>query len=85
MKVGILTEETWSFLNEIYEDLSKHHQTTSFKRTTVQSPVFETRLNRYLGRRDLTAFLEANDVAFFEWASRLLAVTTHMPKHCSIV
>lgn len=85
MKLGIVTEETWDFLHEIYADLSEHHQTNLFKRKTVNPPFFKERVNRYLLRRNMQNFMNANDVIFFEWASELLALATHLPKTCGIV
>jgi glycosyltransferase involved in cell wall biosynthesis len=85
MRLGIAIEDTWQFLHEIYEDLSARHQVEVFKRRRVGLPVFNARLNDALFRRDLRAFLAANDVVFFEWASGLLASATHLPKTCGIV
>lgn len=85
MQIGIATEETWSFLHEIYDELSQHHQTSLFKRRVFDLPVFNGRINHHLFRHDLNAFMQANDVVFFEWASQLLATATHLPKQCGIV
>ncbi len=85
MKIGIAIEETWQFFHEIYENLAAHHQVTVFKRQRVSLPMFNTRINNRLFRRDLQVFLQTNDVIFFEWASHLLAEASHMPKTCSIV
>jgi glycosyltransferase involved in cell wall biosynthesis len=85
MRVGIANEETWSFLHEIYTELQEHHQVSLFERRQLRLPVFETRVNRRLFRADLNAFVRANDVVFFEWASELLATATHLPKQCGIV
>jgi glycosyltransferase involved in cell wall biosynthesis len=85
MRLGIAIEETWDFLHEIYADLDAHHDVTLFKRRTFSLPVFNTRTNRMLFRRDLAAFLRGSDVVFFEWASELLAAATQMPKTAGIV
>jgi len=85
MRLGIVNEETWSFFDEIYADLTENHQTTLFKRRTWKLPVFHARANRYLFYRDLQAFMRNNDVVFFEWASGLLATATYLPKTCGIV
>lgn len=85
MRIGIAIEETWSFLHEIYEDLTTHHQVSLFQRRTVNSPVMHERINRRLFQHDLAKFMRDNDVVFFEWASALLAAATHMPKQCRIV
>lgn len=85
MRLGIAIEETWDFLHEIHADLAAHHDVTLFRRRQVGLPVFNARLNRALFRRDLGAFLRANDVVFFEWASELLAAASHLPKKAGIV
>jgi glycosyltransferase involved in cell wall biosynthesis len=85
MRLGIAIQETWDFFNEIYADLSEHHQTTLFKRRSVSLPLLHARANRRLFHYDMQAFMRANDVVFFEWASELLAVASHLPKTCGIV
>jgi glycosyltransferase involved in cell wall biosynthesis len=85
MRVGVAIEETWSFFNEIYAELSQHHQVSQFKRRVVHPPFFRERANRYLFRRDLGSLLQENQVVFFEWASELLIAASHMPKTCAIV
>jgi glycosyltransferase involved in cell wall biosynthesis len=85
MHLGIAIEETWGFFNEIYADLTKQYQTTVFHRRSWQLPVFHARINQYLFRHDLQAFMRANDVVFFEWTSGLLAAATRLPKVCGIV
>jgi glycosyltransferase involved in cell wall biosynthesis len=85
MRVGIVNEETWSFLHEIHADLDERHRVSLFRRRKLRLPVFEMRANRHLFRRDLNAFLNANDVVFFEWASELLAEASHLPKRAPIV
>ncbi len=85
MKIGIAIEETWSFLHEIKAELEAHHPVSLFQRRTFGLPIFNRRINDYLFRRDLGAFLRQHDVVFFEWASRLLAAATQLPKTCGIV
>ncbi len=85
MRIGIATEETWSFLHEIYAHLQAHHTVSLFQRRQVKSPVFAERINRFLFPRDLQTFLRSNDVVFFEWASHLLVAATQLPKSCGIV
>ncbi|HIP72216.1 MAG TPA: glycosyltransferase [Anaerolineae bacterium] len=85
MQLGIAIEDTWQFLHEIYEDLAAHHQVTVFKRRQIGLPIFNARINHRLFRRDFQAFLRAQDVVFFEWASGLLAAASHLPKTCGIV
>jgi glycosyltransferase involved in cell wall biosynthesis len=86
MRLGVVIEETWDFFHEVYADLTAHHQTTLYKRPqTLKLPMFSTRVNRRLFHRDLSRFLASNDVVFFEWASELLAMVSHMPKVCGLV
>jgi len=85
MQLGIVIEETWDFLHEIFADLSDHHQTSLFERKTLQLPFFKERVNRYLLIQNMRNFMQENDVLFFEWASELLALATHLPKTCGIV
>jgi glycosyltransferase involved in cell wall biosynthesis len=85
MLLGIVIEETWDFFNEVYIDLTNHYPTTLFKRRSWQLPIFHTRINRYLFHHDLQAFMRANDLIFFEWASELLATATFLRKTCGII
>lgn len=83
--LGIANQETWGFFNDIYNDLKLRYITTIFNRRKMKLPVFNERINRFIFHRDLKAFLQANDVVFFEWASELLATATHLPKVCGII
>lgn len=85
MHLGIVVDDSWDFINEIYADLKVHHNTTLFERRRFRSPILDERINRYLFKRDLKEFLQTNDVVFFEWASGLLAAATQLPKTCGIV
>lgn len=85
MKLGIGIEETWDFFHEIHADLVENHQVSMFKQRQVHLPVFNERVNRYLFQNDMKKFTQANDVVFFEWASRLLTAASHLPKTCGIV
>jgi glycosyltransferase involved in cell wall biosynthesis len=85
MRIGIATEETWSFLHAIYADLRAHHTVSLFERRRTSLPVLQNRINRRLLHGDLNAFMRANDVVFFEWASELLAEASRLPKQCGIV
>jgi len=83
--LGVVIEETWDFFQEIYKDFSNNYQTSLFHRREVKLPFFYTRLNRYLLHHDLKKFMSDQDVVFFEWASELLMIATHLPKTCMIV
>ncbi len=85
MRIGIAINETWSFFNEIYADLSSYHQTSLFKERAVNYPIFAARLNRVIHQKDWQNFLRENDAVFFEWSSEMLAYATHQPKTCAFV
>ncbi len=85
MKIGIAIEDTWDFFHEIYAEFQAHHDVTLFERRSTRSPVFYTRINRYLFNQDMGQLLRSNDLVFFEWSSHLLAAASHMPKTCKIV
>jgi glycosyltransferase involved in cell wall biosynthesis len=85
MRLGVAIEETWDFFHEVYAELSERHHTTLYERPNLNLPVLNGRLGSYWFRRDLRHFLANQDVVFFEWASELLAIATHMPKTCGIV
>ena len=84
-RLGIAIQDTWSFFNEIYADMQKRYQVSTFKQRTWNAPIFRERINGRLFRHDLTNFLSANDVVFFEWASELLVAAAQLPKVCGIV
>jgi glycosyltransferase involved in cell wall biosynthesis len=86
MKLGILVgEEKWTFFREISEDLAAHFQTDIYERKKYNSPILYDRINHWAYRKGMRDMLRRNDVCFFEWASELLMVATHMPKECAIV
>ncbi len=85
MKLGVAIEDTWDFFHEIYADFQTHHDVTLFERRETKSPVFYTRINRYMFEQDLAKLMRDNELVFFEWASHLLAAATQMPKTCKIV
>jgi glycosyltransferase involved in cell wall biosynthesis len=85
MRVGLVNFETWSFLNEIFDDFKKNFDVTLFKYKEIHIPVLKQRVNQYYYRRQLANFLKSNNVIFFEWASEWLSAATRMPKYCGIV
>jgi glycosyltransferase involved in cell wall biosynthesis len=85
MRLGIAIEETWGFFDEIYKNLSSHYETSVLKVRSWKLPIFNTRISRYFFEHDLKKFMQANDVVYFEWASRLLVVASGQPKVCGIV
>ncbi|MEI9813644.1 MAG: glycosyltransferase [Acidobacteriota bacterium] len=63
-------------------------RTTMFRFTgprPTNTPLLHGRLNRWALNHQITSILKSSDVAFFEWASDLLEIATHMPKYCPIV
>ncbi len=84
MRLGIVIEETWDFLHEVYADLAAHHDTRIFKRREKDLPILTERINRAWLHSDLERFLRQNDAVFFEWSSELLALATQLPKTCGI-
>ena len=85
MRIGVVNEDIWDFFREIFEDLSRHHETSLFKRKTLKAPYFRERLNRYHLRKSLSAFTRSNEAVFFEWAGEVLVEATRLPKNCGIV
>ena len=85
MRVGIANQETWGFINGIYDRLAEHYELSSFQKRSFSLPIFNTRVNRFLIRHDLKKFLLANDLVFFEWASHLLVTAGSLPKQSPII
>jgi glycosyltransferase involved in cell wall biosynthesis len=86
LKLGIFVgENNWTFFKEIYADLVVHYQTQVFKPKLYTIPVLSSRLNRWTFSRGVQKLMANSDVCFFEWASDLLAVASHMPKKSKIV
>ncbi len=85
MHLGVVIEETWDFFSDVYKDFETHHETSLFSRRTLKTPILNERINRFLLRRNLASFLETKDVVFFEWASELLALASHLPKTARLV
>jgi glycosyltransferase involved in cell wall biosynthesis len=84
-KIGVAVEERSDFFKDILDELGQHHEVALFKRNVVKTPFFRERINLFLFRRDLKSLMMWSDVMFFEWASQLLSVATHLPKTCGIV
>jgi glycosyltransferase involved in cell wall biosynthesis len=85
VKLGVVNEETWDFFNEVYANFTTCYDTRLFARRSLSSGPFHTRINRVLLRSDMQRFMAGNDVMFFEWASELLALASHLPKRCALV
>ena len=85
MRLGIAVQGSWGFFEEIYADLSAHHQTQLFSPRKVAVPFVQEWVNWRLFRRDLQTFLNRNDVVFFEWASGLLKAASQLRKAAGYV
>lgn len=85
MKLGVINQETWLFLQDIYDYLASQYPTQIFKAATWPFPIMQPRMSHYLLRRSLKRFLHECDVVFFEWASGLVAEATSMKAPAAIV
>jgi glycosyltransferase involved in cell wall biosynthesis len=85
MNLGIVNEETWAFFDEVYQELNEYHSTQLFARRHSKSPLLKTRLDNYYLESDFKKLMQQNQVVFFEWASELLSVASHLSKTCGIV
>lgn len=86
-KLGVFVGERglWTFFKEIYADLSTHYETTLFKPKEYRLPLLSGRVNGWAYRNGVQTILKQNDVCFFEWASEMLEVASHLPKTAPIV
>jgi glycosyltransferase involved in cell wall biosynthesis len=85
MKLGVANLETWIFLQDIYEYLSKQYPTQVFEpaklpENWLRGPLgfAQGKAAHWLLRRSLDDFIRAHDVVFFEWASALLVEATDL-------
>jgi glycosyltransferase involved in cell wall biosynthesis len=86
LKLGVFVgENNWTFFKEIYADFAVHYQIRVFKPKLSTVPFLGNRINQRAFSREAQELLTNSDVCFFEWASDLLAVTSHMPKKSKIV
>lgn len=86
MKLGVVVStDPWRFFTDIYEDWKERYDVSVFEYARYKAPIFNERINRYRFQHGLQAFLESQDVVFFEWASDLLAAASHLPKTTRIV
>jgi hypothetical protein len=85
--LGILVGEggNWMFFEDIYADLVRRYKTRVYRAPDYQTPLLYGRLNHWAVRRRIRSLLRHSDLCFFEWASELLAIATHMPRYCPIV
>ena len=87
MRLGIIVgeQDPWRFFQDVYDDLLSHYDVNLFRVRHPRLPIFHDRVNRRLLQHDLDTFMKKQDVVFFEWASGLLTVASHLPKRCKIV
>ena len=85
LRLGFVNPEAWGFLKHLHAWLSTRHETAVFAPRGTRAPVFRERILRRRLHADMQAFLERHDVVFFEWASEMLALATHLPKRCAVV
>lgn len=87
IKLGLVVgrNETWAFVRDLYEVWKEHYQIDIFVERATSFPFFRERLNRQRLQADMSSFLTANDIVFFEWGSELLALASHLPKTTPIV
>ena len=85
--LGVLVGEggNWKFFRDIFADLSRCYETRVYQEPVYNTPLLYGRLNRWAVRHRIRSLLRGSDLCFFEWASELLAVATHMPKYCPII
>lgn len=85
--VGVLVGEggNWNFFHEIFTDLAQSYETRVYREQVYNTPLLYGRLNRWAQRRRIRSLLRHSDLCFFEWASELLAVATHLPRNCPII
>lgn len=86
-KLGVFVGERglWSFFKEIYEDLAVHYETEVFTPRDYQLPIMSGRINSWAYRNGVRRILRRSDVSFFEWASEMLEIASHLPKYSPIV
>lgn len=86
-KLGVFVGERglWHFFEEIYADLNAHYETAVFAPKQYRLPFFSERINRWSYHYAMRSLLKECDVCFFEWASEMLEVASHMPKYSPII
>lgn len=86
-KLGIFVGENglWTFFKDIYNDFNAHYDTTVFTSKQYRLPIMSGRINTWIYRNRMRSILQESDACFFEWASEMLDVATHMPKYVPIV
>lgn len=78
MKIGVVFGESDIFWRPVAEQLASTHQCTEFDEDIRRLPILGHRMNQRLLKLALSRFMAAQDVTFFDWATHLLAIATHM-------
>lgn len=86
-KLGIFVGERglWTFFKEIHEDFANHYDTRVFTPKEYHLPLLSGPMNRWAFHSGIRSILKWSDACFFEWASELLAIASHMPKYTPVV
>jgi len=86
-KLGIFVGERglWTFFRDIYNDLATHYDTSVFTPKEYPLPILSRRVNHWAYQHGMRKILQQSDVCFFEWASELLQLASHMPKYSPII
>ncbi|MEM3432909.1 MAG: glycosyltransferase family 4 protein [Candidatus Methanomethyliaceae archaeon] len=86
MRVGVVVQSNdWKFFTPVFSALSQRHRVSVFQEREIKTPVLYYRLNNWVRKLQLARFMQANDVVFFEWASKLLSEATELPQWCPIL
>jgi glycosyltransferase involved in cell wall biosynthesis len=86
MKLGVINQETWHYLQDIYDYLATQHETQIFEVPAKWPlPVMQEKISHYLYRRQLKRFLEQCDVVFSEWASEPVVEASSMETSAALV
>lgn len=85
-RLGIFVgENNWTFFTDIFQELAAYYETSVYQRKFYRVPLLQGRLNHWSYLRSVQSMLRHNDLCFFEWASELLMVASHLPKTCAVV
>lgn len=85
MKLGVVIDGTDHFISDLLNDWKLRYQLEIFSFKEHHYPFYEGRINRFRKLLSMRRFLKRNDVIFFEWASELLTIATHLTKASKIV
>ncbi len=85
-KVGVVVaKDFWDHFRFIFEEMQRTYEVSIFRFRRWPFQVFSERVNRKLLQVELSQFLRANDLVFFEWGEDFFVCATMLPKHSKIV